>query len=258
MKRFLALGYSVCCYLIFLGLFTYFILFVGGIAVGRTVDHGPPASTAEALLVNLSLLLLFGLQHSVMARQSFKRWWTRVVPPSIERSTYVLASSVVVGLIIGQWRPMPSLVWHVEHPVGAGLLWALFGAGWTISVIATFLINHAELFGLQQVWARWTGSTPQTPAFQTPLLYRVVRHPMQAGIALGLWATPTMSEGHLLLAAGMTLYILIGLYFEERDLVRAFGARYMAYRERVPKLIPRLRPTRRAPAEVRATEPMDR
>jgi len=195
----------------------------------------------------------------VMARRSFKRWWTRVVPTSIERSTYVLASSVVIGLIIWQWRPMPSLVWHVEHPIGTGLLWALFGIGWATALISTFLISHAELFGLQQVWARWRETLPEASAFQTPFFYRVVRHPMQAGIALGLWATPTMSAGHLLLAAGMTVYILIGLYFEERDLVRAFGARYAAYREQVPKLVPRLRPAvQRTPEDARATEPVDR
>ncbi len=256
MNRLLALAYGALCYITFLASFAAFVLFLSGVGIPWTVDHGPPISTAEALLVNLELLLLFGLQHSGMARRAFKRWWTRVVPPIIERSTYVLASSLIIGLIIGQWRPIPGVVWQIEHPFGAGLLWALFGAGWAIALVATFLISHAELFGLQQVWARWTGTTPEAPAFQTPLLYRIMRHPMQAGIALGLWATPTMTAGHLLLAAGLTVYILIGLYFEERDLLSTFGDRYAAYQQRVPMLIPRgpRRWLQRAPDEPHATE----
>ena len=257
MKRTLAIPYGIACYLLFLGSFSYFIAFVGGILVPRTVDSGPLVPLAEALAVNLGLLLLFGLQHSIMARRSFKAWWTRLVPASIERSTYVLASSLVTVLILWQWRPMPATVWHVEHPVGAALLWTLFGVGWTIGVTTTFLINHFELFGLAQAWARWREHAFHPPRFQTPLFYRIVRHPMQAGIALGLWATPYMTVGHLVLAAGLTLYILIGVYFEERDLVRAFGDRYEAYRERVPKLIPLL-PRRlhgsRAPTSTKAEQ----
>lgn len=260
MKRILILAYGFVCYLVFLGLFGAFILFVGGIGGAWSIDRGAPVPLAEALSIDLGLLLLFGLQHSVMARRGFKRWWTRIVPPSIERSTYVLASSVVIGLIVWQWRPIPIDVWHVEQPVGAIALWALFGAGWGIGLISTFLIHHGELFGLQQVWARWHSTPHAAPRFQTPLFYRVVRHPMQAGMALGLWATPHMTLDHLVLAAGLTAYILVGLYFEERDLVRTFGARYEAYRGCVPKLVPRLRNPHAAPRasnRARATQPAD-
>lgn len=240
MKRILIAAYGGLSYLLFLGSFSYFIAFVGGIVVPRTVDNGPAASLGEALAVNLGLLLLFGVQHSGMARRSFKRWWTRVVPASAERSTYVLVSSLIHVLIIWQWRPMPTTIWHVSHPAGEVLLWGLFAAGWGIGITTTFLISHAELFGLQQVWSRLRQRPFRPPQFRTPLFYKVVRHPMQAGVALGLWATPHMTLGHLVLALGMTAYILIGIHYEERDLVRTFGDEYEAYRERVPgKLIPR-------------------
>lgn len=242
MKRILIAVYGALSYLLFLGSFSYFIAFVGGLLVSRTVDNGPATPFGEALAINLGLLLLFGVQHSGMARRSFKRWWTRFVPPSAERSTYVLASSLVHLLIIWQWRPMPLTLWHVDHPVGEALLWSLFAAGWLIGIATTFLINHFELFGLQQVWSRLRQRAFTPPPFKTPLFYKVVRHPMQAGITLGLWATPHMTLGHLVLAVGMTLYILIGIHYEERDLVRTFGARYEAYRTRVPKLAPLPRP----------------
>lgn len=240
MQRLLIIAYGGLSYLLFLGSFAYFIAFVGGIVVPRTVDSGPVVPVAEALAVNLGLLVLFGVQHSGMARRSFKRWWTRFVPPPAERSTYVLVSSLIHVLIIWQWRPMPGALWHVEHPVGEAVLWGLFALGWVIGIATTFLISHAELFGLQQVWAKVRRRSFRPPAFRTPLFYRLVRHPMQAGIALGLWATPHMTVGHAVLAAGLTAYILIGIHYEERDLVRRFGAEYEAYRERVPgKLIPR-------------------
>jgi protein-S-isoprenylcysteine O-methyltransferase Ste14 len=233
-------AYGGLSYLLFLGSFAYFIAFVGGIVVPRTVDSGLVVPVAEALAVNLGLLMLFGVQHSGMARRSFKRWWTRLIPPPAERSTYVLVSSLIHMLIIWQWRPMPGVIWHVEHPLGEAVLWGLFALGWGIGIATTFLISHAELFGLQQVWAKLRRRSFHPPAFQTPLFYRIVRHPMQAGIALGLWATPYMTIGHALLAAGLTAYILIGIHYEERDLVRRFGAEYDAYRERVPgKIIPR-------------------
>lgn len=247
MRRFSIAAYGILIYLLFLGSFSYFIAFVGGLVVPWTIDSGPSSPFVEALGVNLGLLLLFGVQHSGMARRSFKQWWTRFVPPSAERSTYVLVSSLVHLLIIWQWRPMPLTIWHVGHPVGEALLWGLFAAGWSIGVATTFLINHFELFGLQQVWSRLRRRAFEAPQFKTPLFYRVVRHPMQAGVTLGLWATPHMSLGHLVLALGLTVYILIGIHFEERDLVRNFGARYEAYRARVRRLIPLpKRPRRRA------------
>lgn len=253
LRTYLFAAFAIFSYLLFLGSFGYFILFVGGIVVPTTVDTGPAVPIAEALLVNAGLLLLFGVQHSVMARRSFKRWWTRVVPSEIERSTYVMLASIIHVLIIWQWRPMHAVIWHVDHAVAESLLWGLFGAGWTTGITATFLISHFELFGLKQVWSRIRRKPFFPPDFKTPFLYRIVRHPMQAGIAVGLWATPHMTLGHLLLAGGMTVYILIGIHFEERDLVRTFGKRYLSYRRQVPKLVPRVRARRgnvnRAPSQ---------
>lgn len=250
MRRRLLAAYGGFCYLLFLGSFSYFIAFVGGIVVPRTVDSGPVVPLGEALAVNLGLLILFGVQHSGMARRSFKQWWTRFIPPATERSTYVLVSSLMHLLIIWQWRPLPTVLWHVDHPAGAAVLWSLFVLGWLIGIIATFLINHAELFGLQQVWSKLRRQPFRPPRFRTPLLYKVVRHPMQAGIALGLWATPHMTLGHAVLAGGLVIYIAIGIYYEERDLVRRFGADYEAYRQRVPgKIIPR---PKRTPTPVEA------
>jgi protein-S-isoprenylcysteine O-methyltransferase Ste14 len=189
---------------------------------------------------------LFGLQHSVMARRSFKRWWTGFVPPAVERSTYVLATSLVLAVLFLQWRAIPTpIVWRVELPAVAGLLTLLFWVGWGLVLLSSFLINHFELFGLQQVFARLTGRTPPESQFRTPMLYRFVRHPLYLGLLLGLWSAPTMTAGHLLFSAGASAYILIGVWFEERDLVMQFGERYRRYREEVGMLLPRLRRTRR-------------
>ena len=240
MKRILAFLYGLVVYLLFLGVFTYFIGFVGDLVVPKTVDSGGEAPLAEAILVNLGLIALFGLQHSVMARPAFKRWWTKIVPKSIERSTYVLAASLTLAFLCWQWRPIPATVWEVEHPVGVAILWGVFGLGWLFVLGATFLINHFHLFGLQQVWDRLRGREISHPKFQTPGLYGLVRHPLNLGFLMAFWAIPEMTWGHVLFALGTTGHILVSIPLEERDLIRAFGDRYRAYREQVPTLIPGL------------------
>lgn len=200
-----------------------------------------PAPFGQALLVNVGLMVLWGLPHSVMARQSFKRRWTKIVPKAAERSLYMLQAGLLMVVLIWQWREMPGVVWHVENPAARGLIWALFASGWVIAFIATLLINHFELTGLQQTWAYLRDKEAVAPSFRTPFLYKIVRHPMQFGVLLAFWAAPTMTVGRLLFALGMTAYTLIGLQFEERDLRRHFGERYRAYQATTPMLIPGLR-----------------
>jgi len=236
---FVALLYGFVAYLCFVVSFSYTIAFVGGFAVPKTIDSGAAVPLAEALAVNLALFALFAVQHSVMARRGFKRWWTRIVPPALERSTYVLFASAAVALLLWQWRPIAEpVIWRVENPLAVQVLWTVFALGWVIALIATFLINHFELFGLRQVFARLTGRAIPAAEFRTPFLYRYVRHPLYLGIVLGLWAAPVMSAGHLLFAAGSTGYILVGIWFEERDLIAHFGDKYRAYRAQVGMLIP--------------------
>ncbi|WP_319433662.1 methanethiol S-methyltransferase [Mycobacterium sp. RTGN5] len=246
--RILAVGYGVVSYLVFLVSFCYAIGFVGGIVVPRTVDHGiDGAPFGVALLINTALLGLFAIQHSVMARPAFKRWWTRFVPPVIERSTYVLLASLVLLLMYWQWRTMAAVVWQVDQPAVRVLLWALFAAGWATVLAATFMINHFELFGLRQVFAAWLGSPSRATGFRATLLYRVVRHPLMLGFLIAFWATPVMTAGHLLFAIGTTGYILIALKLEERDLVAELGDSYRVYRNSVPMLVPGVRPRRSCP-----------
>ncbi len=247
-----ALGvlYGLAVYVFFLATFVYAIFFVGGIAVPKDIDSGAGAPLAEALIVDLLLLGLFAVQHSVMARRGFKRWWTRIVPEPVERSTFVLAATAVLALLLWQWRPIAEpVIWSVDAPVARYALQALFWLGWAVLLISTFLINHFELFGLRQVWAHWRGRAIPTPQFRTPLFYRHVRHPIYLGFILAFWATPLMSAGHLLFAIATSGYILIGIWFEERDLVAQFGERYRLYREQVGMLLPRPGKTRgRGPA----------
>ena len=239
MAAFLSFCYGVVVYVFFLGTFLYAIAFTGNIFVAKSIDTGTPVSLAQALIVNLLLLGLFAVQHSVMARRSFKQWWTRIVPSAVERSTFVLATSLVLALLLWQWRPLPApVIWSVQSEVGKELIWAVFWLGWTVLLISTFLINHFELFGVSQVVARLTGSDLPKPEFRTPLFYRYVRHPIYLGFLLAFWAAPVMTAGHLLFSIGCTGYILIGIWFEERDLVAQFGERYLRYRNQVGMLLP--------------------
>ncbi len=239
MKAFLSLLYGLIVYVFFLGTFSYAIGFIGNLVVPKSIDTGTTVPLAEALVVNLLLLGLFAVQHSVMARRSFKRWWTRIVPPAVERSTYVLAATLALALLLWQWRPIPEpVIWNVESALGVQLLWAVFGLGWAVLLLSTFLLNHFELFGLRQVFARLAGRELPEPEFRTPFFYRYVRHPIYLGFVLGFWATPVMTAWHLLFSAGATGYILIGIWFEERDLVAQFGERYRRYREQVGMLLP--------------------
>lgn len=229
------IAYSAC-----LGALLYLIGFSGDVLVPRSVDSGTAATLSEALAIDVLLLSLFAVQHSVMARKAFKRVWTRIVPQTVERSTYVLTTSVVLALLFWQWRPIAEpIVWRIGNTAAAELLWATFWLGWALVLISTFLINHFELFGLQQVFARLTGRAVPAPEFRTPLLYRYVRHPLYLGVLLSLWSVPVMTAGHLLFSMGLSSYILAGIWFEERDLIAQFGERYRRYRAEVGMLVPR-------------------
>jgi protein-S-isoprenylcysteine O-methyltransferase Ste14 len=238
MKRSLAFVYGTLSYGLFLATFLYAIAFIGNIGSVQTIDGEPRVPFGQALLINALLLGIFAVQHSVMARPAFKRWWTRWVPQPIERSTYVLFSSGALLLLFHAWQPMGGTVWNVLDPVGRGLLFALFAAGWLLVLVATFLINHFDLFGMRQVWLYLRGQEYRPLVFTTPGPYRYVRHPLYVGWLLAFWATPTMTVAHLVFAIATTAYILIAIRLEERDLVGIHGQAYADYRKRVPMIIP--------------------
>jgi len=241
-----SLGYGVVVYMMFMATFVYTILFTANLLAPKTIDSGSAPSVAHALAVDLALLAVFALQHSLMARRSFKRWWTQWVSPAVERSTFVLAATLALALLLWQWRPIPALVWNVTQPAAILAIDVVFWLGWVVLFVSTCLINHFELFGLAQVVAKAAGRELPAPEFRTPLLYRYVRHPLYFGFLLTFWAVPVMTAGHLLFSAGATGYILVGVWFEERDLIAQFGDRYRAYRDQVGMLLP----WRKAPVAV--------
>jgi len=240
MSRALTMLFAIVCYAIFFATFLYLIVFVGDLAFsGRTVDIGPAAAPLTAAIIDVSLIALFGLQHSVMARPAFKARWTKIVPPSAERSVYVLAASIALMILFLGWRPIGIIVWNVTNPLLASLLWMLFWAGWATVLVSTFLINHFELFGLQQAWFNMSNRKAAAPELRQPFFYRWVAHPLYAGFFLAFWAAPEMTAGHLLLAVGVSVYMLIAIRYEERDLTDLFGEDYRRYRAGVGGLIPR-------------------
>ncbi len=238
MGRLLGFLYGIVAYLVFFASFLYAIGFVATIGVPKTIDNGTAGPLSQALLIDILLMSLFAIQHSVMARPAFKRWWTRFVPKPVERSIYVLLASLCLVLLFWQWRPIPDVVWQVNNPNAAMALMAIEAVGWLIVLTSTFLINHFELFGLHQVVNNLSGKSMPEMQFRTPLYYKLVRHPIYLGFIIAFWATPLMTAGHLLFAAVTTAYIFVGIVLEERDLVAVFGDQYRDYRRRVAMIFP--------------------
>jgi methanethiol S-methyltransferase len=238
MGRLAGFLYGIASYAVFFVTFLYAIGFVSGLFVPKTIDSGVGVPMGEALIVNLALMSLFAIQHSLMARPWFKRWWTKIVPSSVERSTYVLFASLALALLCWQWRPMPTVMWRIDNAQIAMAVRGLSFVGWLIVLTSTFLINHFELFGLRQVASNLTGRPMPQQRFRTPLFYKLVRHPIYLGFIIAFWATPVMTIGHLLFATVTTAYIVVGVMFEEHDLVDTFGDEYRTYRRRVPMLVP--------------------
>ena len=238
MGRFIAFLYGMVCYAAFFFTTVYAVGFVSGVAVPKTIDTGTIVPTAQASVINLLLICIFAIQHSVMARRQFKQWWTQFVPAAIERSTYVLSSSLALVFLFWQWRPMPVPVWQIADPQIAMAVTGLSIFGWITARTSTFLINHFELFGLHQVASNLAGWRMPARRFRAPLLYKLVRHPTYLGLIIAFWVAPTMSVGHLLFAAVTTAYVLVGIVLEERDLIDLFGNNYRSYRDRVSMLAP--------------------
>ena len=229
--------YGVLCHAMFLVVYLYLIGFLANFFVWKSIDSGSAGPVGTALLINLILLAVFGIPHSVMARPTFKRWWTTIVPTPIERSTYVLVSNLLVILLFWQWQPMTGVIWEIGAPAVRTILWAIFGFGWLLVVFSSLLINHFDLFGTRQVWLHLQGKEYTPPVFGMPILYRMVRHPLYVGWLLAFWVTPSMTVGHLVFSIGTTAYILIAIVFEERNLLEAHPE-YADYRSRIPMLIP--------------------
>lgn len=244
MGRISAFVYGVLSYFVFLVACFYSIGFIGNMAVPKSIDSGAEAPFVQALLINVFLLGLFAIQHSVMARPAFKTWWTGVIPPPVERSTYVLFSSLLLFLLFWQWRSMPGVVWSVENPVGRGFLSTLYWTAWLLVILSTFMIDHFDFFGLRQVHLYLRNEPSSDRGFRSPALYRYVRHPIMLGFIIAFWATPRMTAGHFIFALATTGYILFALRFEERDLVSVYGDAYREYKRQVPMLLPLLRKKR--------------
>ena len=238
MSKILALLFGVVAYLLFFGTFLYAIGFVGNVGVPKSIDVGPASPVWTAVIIDAALLLAFAVQHSVMARQWFKKGWTKVVPWTVERSTYVVMASLVLALVLWQWRPITNVIWDVSGTWAGPVLGVTFWIGWAILFVTTFLINHFELFGLAQVWNYFRGHEHQPPTFRAPMFYKFVRHPLYLGFLIAFWSAPRMTAGHLLFSAATTGYILLAITFEERDLVHFHGEAYRQYRLRTPMLIP--------------------
>jgi len=247
MRRTLFLIYGLVAYALFLGAFSYAVGFVSGLLVPRTIDDGPQGPLAVALAINAGLLSLFAVQHSVMARNGFKRWWTRIVPKPIERSTFVVFTCVVLGLLFWQWRAVPEVVWEVTNPAARMLIQVMSWIGWGMVLLSTFIIDHFDLFGLRQVVLHFRGKPYALPRFKVSVLYRLVRHPLMLGFLVAFWATPRMTIGHLFFSLMTTGYILVAIQLEERDLAANHGEDYLEYRRKVPMLLPFLK-ARTAPA----------
>lgn len=241
MSRTATLIFALVAYAIFFATFLYLICFVGDLVPNRTVDRGPDAPLALAVVIDLALIAVFGLQHSVMARPAFKARWTRIVPEAAERSVYVLLASLALVLVFALWRPIPQPVWDVSRTWAEMPVWLLFMAGWGIVLVSTFLLNHFELFGLQQAWFNYSRRQADKPQLRQPLFYKWVAHPLYSGFFLAFWAIPLMTVGHLLLAVGLSAYMLIAIGHEERDLTAFYGRDYEKYRAGVGKLLPRFR-----------------
>jgi methanethiol S-methyltransferase len=238
MPALIVLGYAVAVYLLWVAVLGYATGFFAGFGVPKGIDQGPRAAVPVAVAIDLLLLLLFAVQHTVMARPWFKRRWTRIVPAPAERASFVLAASLVLALLFWLWRPVRGTVWNLSGP-GADALWAVYAAGWATAVSSTFLISHFDLFGLRQAWLHARRGRYSPPPFTERGLYGRIRHPLMAGFVVVFWSAPVMTAGHLLFAATATGYILVGIAFEEHDLIRSLGDTYAAYRARVPALIPR-------------------
>jgi methanethiol S-methyltransferase len=244
-SRTLIFAYGLLAYTLFLLVFLYMIGFVGDLVVPKTIDSGPETPLGKAILINAVLVGLFAVQHTVMARPAFKSWWTRVVPKPMERSSYVLAASLLLALLFWQWRPLPTLIWEVEHPALKSAITGLFCIGWIVALYSTFIIDHFDLFGVRQVYLHFLGRPYTHPPFVVKSLYRVVRHPLMIGFIIAFWSAPTMTLGHLVFSVLFTGYILVGVWFEERNLAQNLGSEYAGYRAETPMFVPSL-PNRKA------------
>lgn len=238
-SKFLTLSYGVIAYLVFFAVFNYTILFIGNILVTPSLDTIGPVKLPQALIIDLGLFAVFALQHSIMARPAFKKWWTKIIPAAAERSTYVLASSLILAAIVYFWQPLGGVIWQLENTTAIAVVYAVFAIGWAILFLASFQINHFDLFGLRQVWLYSRGKPYTELTFKTPWLYRYCRHPLYVGLMIGLWAAPTMTVAHLVFALGCTGYIMVGTRLEEHDLVNSLPE-YGNYKNSVPMFLPKI------------------